>query len=167
MASASPASSGPVEVEVLVDGLVHDQIAHRKGAVLTFSAADAERLGRHAKVRTKPLVKMKVPNRMVGTKVCAIGEEAYAPTWEMAKEWHVLGIADVINAHELGVPLPPRKSDLRAREGPKYKVKTRSAVLMMVGPGHPAGAIVSLPLEEAQDWITRGIADAIDPMPPA
>lgn len=162
-------TANPVAIEVLTDGLVIDGIARRKGETVRTDEATAEALRRHASVKPRPLLRAERDNLVIGNRVCAKGETAYAPSLAIALEHHRNRSATVLNADELGIQLPPRKGD-RPFGAPEL-VKLRARLDIFLTPQNQnvrKGEECEVPREQGETIVKQGHADPVgwEPRPP-
>ena len=107
-AEAPPAES-TVDVEVLVNGLVHDQVARHRGDTIRVSSEEAEAMAGKARVKLRPMVRCHQDCRLIGDHVFMQGEEgATFRARPLATELDRHRVASIIDADELGIQLPSR-----------------------------------------------------------
>jgi hypothetical protein len=102
---------GGVEIVLGVNGVVIDGLARRIGERVRVTTEERERLLTAGYCRPAPLVRLKVGNRLVGSRVAQAGDTVEAPSLAAARHMHAAGVADFVNAQELGERLPARNSD--------------------------------------------------------
>jgi hypothetical protein len=153
-----------VDIEVLTDGLVVDRIPRKRGEILTISEAESKELGDRGRIKPRPLMRSRQKNRLIGSTVCGIGETAYALSVYHALALHKAGVADILNAEELGIKLPPRDGEpVPAADGlRKLRATQNCHVPGLRNPSVVEGQEFEVEHDRALRIIANGHAEPVD-----
>ena len=97
------------EVKILTDGLVVDGVARMKGQTALVDEPTRDALLRKGHVAPAPMLRVIGRNRLVGNRVADRGDLVPACSISHAIALHESGMAEFVNAPELGVQLKPRE----------------------------------------------------------
>ena len=159
MVKPQPPHRELVDVKLATDGVVIDGVAKRAGQVVKVDAAERDLLIARGHVKPMPVLRMLVANRTVGSRVPAVGELVQCLSVEQAREFHSAGLAEWVNADEVGQPLPQRRAVGLGANGFGFLDRQPTEdVTCGWGASYKRGGVYSIAQDQARALVARGQA---------
>jgi hypothetical protein len=162
MAKAATVADEPqVWVKTRVDGVVWLERAWPSGAALSVPTSVAERWRKLGWIPGLAMVRAN-QRRLVGNRVLEIGEVGPATSIAQARDLHERGVADWVNAAELGEQTPERAKEKAAKVLSGNLVRALKRLNLRNGSGLiEPGQTAALPVEEAIRICREGLAEPV------